>query len=66
MGKYNEHVLCNIILMDVGHIILGRPWHFDHNNIHDGQINKITFTHQGSNIILTPLTPNKLKMMKLN
>jgi len=38
-----KKVLCNIIPMKVGHIILGRPWKYDHKIKHDGYTNNICF-----------------------
>lgn len=31
-----DEILCDVIPMDVCHILLGRPWKFDRNVIHDG------------------------------
>ena len=28
-GKYRDKVICDIMPMDVCHILLGRPWHYD-------------------------------------
>jgi hypothetical protein len=37
IGGYRDGVLWDVILMDVCHIMLGRPWKFDRNVIHDGR-----------------------------
>jgi len=26
IGRYNDSVLCDVVLMEATHIILGRPW----------------------------------------
>eukprot|EP00253_Pinus_taeda_P021377 PITA_21377 len=39
IGTYQDVILCNIMPMDVCHILLGRPWQFDRNAIHDGKRN---------------------------
>eukprot|EP00253_Pinus_taeda_P006261 PITA_06261 len=35
IGKYNDKVICDIISMDVCHILLGRPWQYDRKVVHD-------------------------------
>ncbi|RDX94013.1 hypothetical protein CR513_23655, partial [Mucuna pruriens] len=45
-----NEVLCDVVLMEAGYILLGRPWPLDHNVTHNGEL-KITFT---------PLPPNKV------
>lgn len=38
MGKnYQDKVWCDVVPMDVGHILLGRPWQYDMSAIHDGR-----------------------------
>jgi len=44
IGNYIDQILCDVIPMDIGHIIFGRPWPFDNNTLHDGFSNKITFS----------------------
>ena len=39
IGKYNDKVLCDILL--------GHPWQFDRNVIHDGEINFYKFEKDG-------------------
>jgi len=46
MGNYNKNVLCDVVPMEVGHILLERPWQFDKHAIHDGLTNKISFHHK--------------------
>jgi hypothetical protein len=29
IGKFSEHILCDIVGMDACHVLLGRPWMFD-------------------------------------
>ncbi|GJX31005.1 hypothetical protein Tco_0240860 [Tanacetum coccineum] len=43
--------------MDACHVLLGRPWQFDRQAIHDGYHNTYSFTHNNRKIVLTPLTP---------
>jgi hypothetical protein len=30
IGNYKDQVLCDVIPMDVCHVLLGRPWQYDH------------------------------------
>jgi hypothetical protein len=39
IGGYRDEILWDVIPMDVCHILLGRPWQFDRNVIHDGRKN---------------------------
>jgi len=48
IGNYSENVLCDITLLDIGHIILGRPWQFDHQTLHEDRTSKMIFFFQGS------------------
>ena len=42
IGGYRDKILCDVIPMDVCHILLGRPWEFDRKVIHDGRKNTYT------------------------
>lgn len=39
-GNFKDKVLCDIMSMDVCHILLGRPWKFDRKVIHEGRKNQ--------------------------
>ena len=39
IGNYHDEILCDIIPMDVYHLLLGRPWQFDSHAVHDGHAN---------------------------
>ncbi|GJX06815.1 reverse transcriptase domain-containing protein [Tanacetum coccineum] len=43
--------------MDACHILLGRPWLYDHRVKHDGYRNTYTFKKDGVSITLAPLNP---------
>jgi hypothetical protein len=47
--------------MDVCHILLGRPWQFDRNAIHDGRKNTYTLEKNGRTHMLLPIEENKVK-----
>jgi hypothetical protein len=37
IGGYRDDILCDVIPMDVCHVLSGRPWEYDKNFIHDGR-----------------------------
>jgi hypothetical protein len=47
IGNYNDQILCHVIPMDVCHILLGRPWQYDRNVVHDGRMNTYTLEKDG-------------------
>jgi len=51
--------------MDVGQIILGRPWLYDNNVTIHGRSNMCRFEHESKKIKLTPYRPIA-KKTKLN
>lgn len=51
---YKEDLYCDIAPMDVSHIILGRPWQYDREVIHNGKMNTHSFLFQGRKITLLP------------
>jgi hypothetical protein len=61
IGGYRDEILCDVIPMDVCHILLGRPWQFDINFIHDGRKNTYTFEKNGRTCMLLPIEEKKVK-----
>ena len=58
IGKhYQDEVWCDVVTMDVCHLLLGRPWQYDRQIIYDGFKNTYTFRKDGHKIVLTPLNP---------
>jgi hypothetical protein len=47
MGEYRDEILCDVIPMDVCHVLLGRPWQFDRNVVHDERMNTYTLEKDG-------------------
>ncbi|XP_010550291.1 PREDICTED: uncharacterized protein LOC104821189 [Tarenaya hassleriana] len=45
IGKYRDEVLCDVVPMQAGHILLGRPWQFDREVTHDGRANQYSFVY---------------------
>jgi len=61
VGNYKDEMLCDVVPMEVCHILFGRPWQFDKKSIHNGLTNEITFTHREKNkFVLYPLTPSQV------
>ncbi|KAL5146675.1 putative mitochondrial protein [Glycine soja] len=60
IGTYKDEVNCDIVLMEGGHILLGRPWQFDRKIIYNGLTNEITLTHLDTKFVLHPQTPSQV------
>ncbi|WZY86898.1 hypothetical protein YC2023_033282 [Brassica napus] len=65
IGRYEDEVLCDVLPMEAGHILLGRPWQSDRRVIHDGYTNKHTFEFKGKKTVLVPLTPKEVHQDQL-
>ena len=61
IGGYNDKILCDVVPMDVFHLLLGRPWKFDMNSIHDGRKNTYTLEKNGRKQMLLPIEDKKVK-----
>jgi len=60
IGRYHDDVLCDVVPMEVTHVLLGRPWQSDRKAIHDGYRNRYTFVHHGRKVILASMTPKQI------
>jgi len=61
IGKnYKDEIWCDVIPMDACHVLLGRPWLFDRNVMHDGRMNTYSFILDHKKITLTPIRPSQL------
>ncbi|KAK4477808.1 hypothetical protein RD792_017070 [Penstemon davidsonii] len=58
--SYKDVVWCDVVPMNAGHILLGRPWLYDHDVTIFGRTNSCSFIHNGKKITLNPVQP-KLK-----
>ncbi|XP_020678937.1 uncharacterized protein LOC110097058 [Dendrobium catenatum] len=55
IGKhYVSEVLCDVLDMDVCHIILGRPWQYDVGATYDCRANTYSFDWKGRRLRLVP------------
>ena len=64
IGDYHEEVLWDVMLMNVCHMLLGRPWQFDRKAMHDGQTHTSTMTKDGVQHNLKPLSKNDEKVCR--
>jgi hypothetical protein len=55
VGSYIDKVECDIVPMDVCHLVLGRPWEYDLNATHEGRYNHYSFVHKGLHHVLKPM-----------
>ena len=57
MEDYNDEIYCDVLPMDVAHVLLGRLWFYDLNVTNFGKDNVYSFKYKGKNIILRPTKP---------
>ena len=60
IGRYNDHVECDVVPMQACQLLLGRPWLFDHDVQIFGRTNKLSFMYKGERISLLPLTSKEI------
>ena len=47
IGNYTDQVSCDVVPMQASHILLGRPWEYDREIIHEGKTNKYRLVKSG-------------------
>ncbi|GJS70420.1 putative reverse transcriptase domain-containing protein [Tanacetum coccineum] len=63
LGKgntYKDNVWCDVVAMDACHLLLGRPWEYDHNITYNGRTNTYSFLFRGVKITLMPNKPKEV------
>eukprot|EP00253_Pinus_taeda_P009621 PITA_09621 len=55
IGRYKDKVICDVMPMDVCHILLGKPWQYDRKVVHDGLTNCYKFVKDGIKHTLVPI-----------
>jgi hypothetical protein len=58
--SYKDEIWFDVIPMDVGHVILGRPWLYHLDVTIYGRKNSCSFTFKGKKIKLNPLQPRHI------
>jgi hypothetical protein len=53
--KYEDVVSCNVVPMDMCHLLLGRPWQYDRDTCHNGRNNTYSLKINGKKITLLPM-----------
>jgi hypothetical protein len=61
IGGYKDEILCDVIPMDVFHLLLGRPWQYEINIVHDGRKNTYTLKKNGRTHMLLPIKDREVK-----
>jgi hypothetical protein len=62
IGRYKDEILCDVNLMDVCHLFLGRPWKYNINVVHDGRKNIYTLEKNGRTHMLLPIKDKQVKI----
>ena len=60
IGTYKDEVICDVVPMEAGHLLLGRPCQYDRKIIYNGRNNEITLSHLGIKFVLHPQTPSQV------
>jgi len=60
IGTYKDEVIYDVVPMEPGHLLLGKPWQYDRKIIYNGLTNEITLTHLGTKFVLYPQTPSQV------
>lgn len=55
IARYKDKLTCDIMLMDVCHILLGRPWQYDRKVVHDGKTYYYKFVKDGDEHTFVPM-----------
>ena len=55
VGTYKDKIVCDVMPMDVCHILLWIPWKFDKKVVHDSRRNCYSFEKDGTKHVLLPL-----------
>jgi hypothetical protein len=68
ISKYYDKVLCDVVLMQVSYMLLGKLWQYDRRVTHDGVTNRYSSKMNGRHITLVLLTPKQIyeEQLKLN
>lgn len=51
---YKDKIWCDVVAIDACHLLLGRPWQYNRNVVHDGKRNTYNFMFNNIKIVLLP------------
>ena len=57
IGPYKDSIEFDVVPMTVCHLLLGRPWLYDHHVQHNGRANTYHLEFEGKKINLQPMSP---------
>jgi hypothetical protein len=60
IGTYSVFVDCDVVPMQARSLLLGRPWQFDRESMHNGKTNQYSLIHDGKKNGLKPMTPEQI------
>src|SRR6266511_2119615 len=66
IGAYEDTLECDVVPMSICHLLLGRPWQFDRDVIHNGRANHYSFKMKGREYVLRPMSPSQVIVDKEN
>ena len=64
IGRYQDQVTCDVVPMSAGHLLLGRPWQFDRETMHNGRTNFYSFVHEKRRYNLAPMSLQDVREMQ--
>ncbi|XP_019266306.1 PREDICTED: uncharacterized protein LOC109243773 isoform X2 [Nicotiana attenuata] len=59
-GDYKDELICGVVPLHACHIILGRPWLYDRDVLHQGRKNHYSLKWKGKLVTLEPLEPSQV------
>jgi hypothetical protein len=60
IGPYKDSIEFDVVPMMVCHLLLGRPWQFDRNVLHNGRANTYHLEFKGRKTNLQPMSPQHI------
>jgi hypothetical protein len=60
IGPYKDSIEFDVVPMTVCHLLLGQPWQFDHNVLHNGRTNTYHLEFKGKKINFQPMSPQHI------
>lgn len=64
IGRYKDEMVCDIVPMNACHVLLGQPWIWDREDIHNGSDNTYSIIKDGKEYGLNPLQDKQEEVIK--